>query len=136
MHLGSEPCDHRAVVPAVLPVGNEHLGASRVRHVLDHVAETAVLGHPSSEEHLLLANVGHGALGDLREHREGGLLHGQRYVLQRDPFPAERHRRCNHAGERDIHALDRIGELVVPRTLAGQLLEDGARVESHSEVPS
>lgn len=107
-----------------------------MRHVLDHVAKTAVLGHSSSEEHLLLADVCHGALGDLREHREGGLLHGQRDVLQRDPLLAERHRRRNHAGECDVHALDRIWELIVSRPLAGQLLEDGARVESHPEVPS
>ena len=41
----------------------------------------------------------------------------------------------DHAGERDIHTLDGVRELVVLRALLRQLLEDGAGVETHSEIP-
>ena len=50
-------------------------------HVLDHVAETAVLRHAPAQKDLLLAYVGHGALRDLREHRERRLLYGQSDIL-------------------------------------------------------
>lgn len=107
-----------------------------MRHVLDHVAKATVLSHSSSEEHLLLAYMGHGALRDLREHRKSGLLHRQRYILQRNALPAERHCRRYHSGECDIHALDRIRKLVVLRPIPGQLFENRTSVEPHSEVPS
>ena len=136
IHLGSEPRDHRAVVPTVLPVGYVHLGSARVRHILDHVPETSVLGYASAEEDLLLPDVGHGALGDLREHGESRLLDGERYVLERNAFPAEGHRRGYHAREGDIHPLHRIRELVILRALARQPLYLGAGVEPHPEIPA
>ena len=136
MHLASEPGDHRAVVPTELPVRHEHLRTARVGHVLDHVPEAPVLRHTASEEDLPLADVGHGALGDLGQHGERGLLDGERDVLQRDPFLVERYGGGYHAGERDVHPLDRIGELMVLRALAGELLEHRTCVESHAEVPA
>ena len=136
MHLRTEPRDHRAVVPAVLPVGDVHLGTARVRHILDHVPEASVLGYASAEEDLLLPDMGHGALGDLGEHGERRLLDGERYVLERNAFPAEGHRRGYHARERDIHPLHRIRELVILRALARQPLYLGTGVESHPEIPA
>lgn len=105
-------------------------------HVLDHVAETAVLRHASAQKDLLLAYVGHGTFRDLSEHRERRLLDGQSDVLQRDSLLMEGDGGGYHAGERDIHTLDGIRELVVLRALLRQLLEDGTGVETHSEVPS
>ena len=135
MHLGAEPCDHRAVVPAVLAVRHEHLGSPGVRHLLDHVAEASVLGHSSSEEDLLLAYVRHGALRDLGQHRECGLLHRERDVLERNALALQRQSGVDHAGECHVHALDRVRELVVLAPLRGEPLQFGAGVESHPQIP-
>lgn len=135
VHLGSEPRDHRTVVPAVLLVWDEHLGSAGMGHILYHIAETAVLRHAPSEEDLLLADVGHGALRDLREHCERRLLDGKSDVFQRYPLLVEGDSGCDHTGERYIHAFDGVRELVILRALLRQLLEDGAGVETHSEVP-
>lgn len=97
VHLAAQPRYHRAVVPAELPVGNEHLRAAGVGHVLHHVAEAPVLGDASAEQDLLLPDVRHRALGDLGEHRERGLLDGEGDVLQRDALPLERHGGSDHA---------------------------------------
>ena len=47
----------------------------------------------------------------------------------------KRQRRGHQAGERHVHPLDGIGKLVVPDAVLGQLLEHGAGVEAHAELP-
>lgn len=88
VHLGTEPCDHGPVVPAVPRLGDVHLGTPGVRHVLDHVPQAAVLRHAAAQQDLPLADVRHRALGDLGEHGERRLLDRQGYVLQGHPLPA------------------------------------------------
>lgn len=105
-------------------------------HVLDHIPKAAVLGHPAAEEDLLLADVRHGALGHLREHGEGRLLDGVADVLQGHPPPLQRERGVYHAGERDVHPLDGIGQLVVLRSAPCEPLYLRTGVEPHAEVPA
>ena len=105
-------------------------------HIFHHVPQTAVLGHPSSEEDLLLPDVRHGALGDLGEHGERGLLDRERYILKRNAVLMEGDGGSDHAGERDIHPLDGIGQLVVLLPFACELLEHRSGIEPHAEVPA
>lgn len=80
--------------------------------------------------------MGHGTLRDLGQHRERGLLDGERYVFERDALPAEGDGGGDHAGECDIHALDGVRELIVSRSLPGELFEDRTRIEPHPEIPA
>lgn len=104
-------------------------------HILDHVPQAAVLGDAASQQDLLLADVGHGALCDLGEHREGGLLNGVADVLQRYALPLQGEGGIYHAGEGDVHALDRVRELVVLRPPAGEPLDLRTGIEPHAQIP-
>lgn len=136
VHLAPQPCDHRAVVPAVLALRDVHLGTPRMGHLPYHVAQAAVLGHAPAEQDLVLPYVRHRALRDLREHGERRLLHRERYVLQRDALPVERDGGCYHPGERHVHALDGVRQLMVLGPLTGQPLKLRAGVEPHAQVPA
>lgn len=105
-------------------------------HVFHHVPQAAVLSDSAAEEHLLLTDMGHGALGDLGEHGEGGLLNRIADVLQGHAPPLQRESGVYHPGERDVHALHGIGQLVVLRPSAGEPLDLRAGVEPHAEVPA
>ena len=105
-------------------------------HILHHIPQTAVLSDSPSEEDLLLPDVRHRALGDLGEHGERGLLDRERYILERDALLVESDGGGDHAGERDIHPLDGIGQLVVLLPFACELLEHRSGIEPHAEVPA
>ena len=77
-------------------------------HLGDHVPQTGILSDSASEEHLVLSDVRHGTLGDLREHRESGLLNGQCDILERDALLSECDGSCHQPGEGDVHPLDGI----------------------------
>lgn len=136
VHLGPQPRDHSAVVPAVLPIGDEHLGSARMRHILYHVPQAAVLRYPSAEQDLALAYVRHSALGYLRQHRERGLLHRVCYILQRNILPLQRQGGVYHSREGNVHTFNGIWELVKHGTLSGKPLELGTRVEPHPQIPA
>ncbi len=104
-------------------------------HVLNHVSQAVVLGHAAPKQDLVLPDVSHCPLGHLCEHRERRLLHGQRYVLQWHAISPQCDSGGHQAGERHVHALHGVWELVVPVALFGQLLEHRACVKPHAQLP-
>ncbi len=136
VHYVPEPGDHGAVVHAEAPVRYVHPRAAFPGHVVDHAAEAHVLRHASSQQDLVLTHLRHCALGDLGQHREAGLLHGVRYVLEAAALLAMCQRRRHDARERYVHALDGVGEVEEPVAVLGQLLDGGSGVESQSQFPA
>ena len=123
---------HGAVVNAKAFVGGEQMSAALLAHLLHHLLQTEVAADAAHYEHLARVAVGHGALRYFDQHGEHGLLQREAQVLGGVLFFFEQLGalgldEAEQAAERDVHALDAVGQLKVLFAFFGQLLNVVAR---------
>src|SRR4030042_4444593 len=113
MSENSQPCNIRPAVPRELPRDGVEDGASLPAHYPQHLLEPGVGSHASCKEELVLPCVREGALRDLCEHGERGLLEGVAQVLEKLAFLVAGEGFRDYPGEGEVHALDYVGKLQV-----------------------
>lgn len=78
--------DHDAIVDTEAFVSRIHASTPFLGHLSHHLLQALVTAYAADDEYLITAHVRHGALGDLHEHGENGLLQTETQVLGREPI--------------------------------------------------
>lgn len=105
--------DHDAVVDAEALVGGVDAAAALLDHLGHHRLEAPVAADAADNEDLVRADVRHGPLGRLHQHREDGLLEGEAEVLGGVPAHAGLQARQD-ARQGHVHALHAVRQLDQP----------------------